>query len=85
MLFILSVFFQALEQEMQARYGRCELVCQAGARLVASKHYAHKDISKRIDQLQDMWAKLRDMSAKRKVRLEDSYESQLVSLTSLHR
>ena len=30
-----------------------------------------------MTQLKDMWARLKDLTAKRKVRLEDAYESQL--------
>ena len=63
---------------MHARYGRCEQVCASGEHLVANQHPAHNDINKRMTQLKDMWARLKDLTAKRKVRLEDAYESQLV-------
>ena len=75
----MCVPWQALEQEMQARYRRCEGVCGVGEALVHNQHYAHRDITVRIKGLRDRWTRLQSLAAKRRQLLEDAYESHQVS------
>lgn len=71
-------FLKALEQEIKAREPRCSELYQVGDNLIASKHYASKDIRQRITSLQDKWQRLKDLVAQRRTRLEDAAESHQV-------
>ena len=69
-----------MEQEIQARYRRCEAVCAVGDQLINNRHYAQRDIKMRINSLREKWSKLQDLAAKRRSRLEDAYESHQVMI-----
>jgi spectrin beta len=70
---------------MDARYPRCETaVIKVGQQLVAVQHPDKKNIGARISKLQDTWARLRDLAAKRRTHLEDASESHQVTVLSLH-
>jgi hypothetical protein len=55
-----------------------ELMCNTGQQLVTNNHCAARDIKNRMNNIQDMWAKLRDQVQKRRTRLEDAAESHQV-------
>ena len=78
------IFCQALEQEMKARFSHCEAVCSSGEQLIQNNHYARRDIQARINSLRDKWQKLLDLSSKRRVRLDDAYESHQVTLFTVY-
>lgn len=63
---------------MQARFHHCEQVCQVGEELINNNHYAKRDIKARINSMREKWQRLLDLSTKRRVRLEDAYESHQV-------
>lgn len=63
---------------MEARYPLCQAMCDTGRQLIKNKHYASRDIQQRINSLQDMWKKLKDLAQKRHTRLDDAAESHQV-------
>jgi len=63
---------------MEARYPLCLNMCDTGRQLITNKHYASRDIQQRINSLQEMWKKLKDLTQKRRTRLEDAAESHQV-------
>ena len=78
------IIFQALEQEMKARFHHCEEVCKVGEELINNNHYAKRDIKTRINSMREKWQRLLELSKQRRVRLEDAYEShQVTQQTSL--
>jgi len=74
------LFSKALEQEIKAREPRCSDLYKVGDNLIASKHYASKDIQQRVTSLQDKWQRLKDLVAQRRARLEDAAESHQVNI-----
>lgn len=55
-----------------------EGICSTGEKLRAHGQLASKTISHRLNQLQDKWKKLRDMTSGRKTRLEEAVQYQQV-------
>ncbi len=68
---------------MEARNSQFDEVCQVGESLIQNNHYAKRDIKIRINSLKEKWHKLRDLADKRRIQLEDAYESHQVRLTSV--
>ncbi len=75
-----NCMLKALEQEIKAREPRCEELYTVGDKLIATKHYASKDIKLRMNSLQDKWQRLKDLVAQRRSRLEDAAESHQVTV-----
>ena len=55
-----------------------EEVCTCGEKLRAHGQFASKTISHRLNQLQDKWKKLKDLTSSRKSRLEEAVQYQQV-------
>eukprot|EP00118_Oscarella_pearsei_P018140 m.184464 g.184464 ORF g.184464 m.184464 type:complete len:3710 (+) comp39319_c1_seq2:34-11163(+) len=67
---------EALEAELQGQDAHLQLVCRSGESLQKGKHYASKAITARIGSLTDKWRKLKELTAARKSRLNEAYQSQ---------
>lgn len=60
---------------MKARRPKSEQLCDAGRRLITSKHNRSNEIQDRIDSLQAHWKLLEELAALRKKQLEDAAEA----------
>ena len=71
--------FQALEAEIIAHEPLVENVATTAQKLIDNQHYASQDISKQTQEMKTSWVQLKDDTAKRKIKLLDAMESQMVS------
>ena len=53
---------QNFDAELQANQGRIDAVAKTGNDLVESGHYAADNIKARVDEIQDKWNEVNDMS-----------------------
>ncbi|XP_049846907.1 spectrin beta chain, non-erythrocytic 1 isoform X2 [Schistocerca gregaria] len=66
---------KVLQDEMKARRPKSEQLCEAGRRLIKTKHPSSSEIQVRIDSLQEHWKMLQELAALRKKQLEDAAEA----------
>ena len=67
---------QALESEIVAHEPLIDAVANAAQHMIRSKHFASEDIGKRLDELHVELQQLKEVSSDRRIRLQDSLESQ---------
>ena len=67
---------QALESEIVAHEPLIDAVANAAQHMIRSKHFAAEDIGKRLDELHVELQQLKEVSSDRRIRLQDSLESQ---------
>ena len=53
---------QNFDAELQANQGRIDAVAKTGNDLVEGGHYAADNIKARVDEIQDKWNEVNDMS-----------------------
>ena len=69
---------QALESEIVAHEPLIDAVANAAQHMIRSKHFAAQDIEKRLDELHSELQELKEVSSTRRIKLQDSLESQKV-------
>lgn len=72
----LSKKHQALESEIVAHEPLIDAVANAAQHMIRSKHFAAEDIGKRLDELHSELQELKEVSSARRLKLQDSLESQ---------
>lgn len=66
---------KTLEDEMKARKPKCDQICLAGKTLIQEKHPNSNEIEHHITNIEQQWARLLELAAKRRKQLEDAAEA----------
>ncbi|XP_015205968.2 spectrin beta chain, non-erythrocytic 5 isoform X1 [Lepisosteus oculatus] len=66
---------QSFEAEILANHNRVEALTKEGERMLGSGHYAHDQISPRLQDLQGSWEQLLSNCKEKRSRLQEAYEA----------
>lgn len=74
----------AFENELTNHEAKIESVLSSGQNLIDSCHHASERVEERTDELRTAWGELLEATAHRKLKLDESHESQKVSRNVFH-